>query len=471
MRNLVPLAFAASVAVHVGLLLLVQRAVIAHRNDAAAARAMKTQQVVLLPPPDPEPPPPAETPKPESPKPPPPKPKPEPEPEPKPEPEQLPEPREVSLGIDAPNPPSEVWLGYKDFLEQFAAPGKVDQAAFTDKPVMAAPTPPDHEQENASAPPAEDSTPTEAPTEPPDRQDPPPRPMESSPPQPTDAAAATDAVADPEPPDLAQVLQSLGLTVPDLVRPESSSSEEPHPQDIAGDQPRPAESDSIPDERDGDPNPDGSDAPPAVDGALTPKSVLSPHLETASAKTSETTILSPATTQAATQPGKPAEDLVAKESAPRPKPRPTPSPRPPASSSASDLAIWRTSTGELRMGAQADKESDASSVIIVPRDQWRLGKPLAGRGIELKPRRPEFTELMRLTSAPDNPLVQIAFASDGVPVDARILKSSGDNRIDEAITSSLYRWRASGDELKKLSPRGVVQVTMRIIINGRAESD
>ncbi len=70
-----------------------------------------------------------------------------------------------------------------------------------------------------------------------------------------------------------------------------------------------------------------------------------------------------------------------------------------------------------------------------------------------------------LTSAPGNPLVEIQFASDGVPLLARILQSSGDPLIDEFLRSSLYRWRASGKPLTELKGEQTIEVELRIVLN------
>ncbi len=50
----------------------------------------------------------------------------------------LPPPVEIQLGLDAPNPPSETWVGYEQYQKHAAALSPVEQAAFTDDPVAAA---------------------------------------------------------------------------------------------------------------------------------------------------------------------------------------------------------------------------------------------------------------------------------------------------------------------------------------------
>lgn len=119
-------------------------------------------------------------------------------------------------------------------------------------------------------------------------------------------------------------------------------------------------------------------------------------------------------------------------------------------------------------GEHAEKESDATSVIDVPLDDIKLGKPIARQGLEVRPRRPQFTTLTLLTASPGNPLVEIRFDADGLPAKATVLESSGDSRVDHAVEASLYRWRASGKALNELKNDQTIPVRIRIILNPRA---
>ncbi len=116
-------------------------------------------------------------------------------------------------------------------------------------------------------------------------------------------------------------------------------------------------------------------------------------------------------------------------------------------------------------GEQADQESDATSILDVSMDQLTLGKPLSAQGLTIKPRKPKFTMLTLLTSVPRNPSAELRFRRDGKPARVRLLKSSGDPRIDESVINSLYRWRASGEKLRELKPGQTIPVRIRIILN------
>lgn len=115
-------------------------------------------------------------------------------------------------------------------------------------------------------------------------------------------------------------------------------------------------------------------------------------------------------------------------------------------------------------GVQSDQESDATSTVEVTMEQMTLGRPLAAHGLQLKPRRPEFTTLTLLTAVPANPLAELRFRRDGKPGQVRLVESSGDPRIDEAVLNSLYRWRAAGKQLRELDGKETIPVRIRIML-------
>ena len=116
------------------------------------------------------------------------------------------------------------------------------------------------------------------------------------------------------------------------------------------------------------------------------------------------------------------------------------------------------------VGEPADKQSDPTSTVRVSIAELRIGRPLAAAGLEIKTQKPEFTILMRLTAAPGNPLCELRFRRDGKPARCLILRSSGDSRVDAAIQSSLYRWRAKGKKLEDLADGETVTVRIWIVL-------
>ena len=174
--------------------------------------------------------------------------------------------------------------------------------------------------------------------------------------------------------------------------------------------------------------------------------------------------------------------LDALELAQEPPPRMTPSPEGAAVDLLAALERWMDAASKSSQprqspspatgdpadrGAVSDKESDPTSTIEITLDRLTSGQPLAARGLNVKPRKPQFTTLIRLTAVPSNPLVEISFRSDGVPSKARITESSGDSRVDEAILNSLFRWRAEGERLNQLGDGQTITISIRIILTSR----
>lgn len=114
----------------------------------------------------------------------------------------------------------------------------------------------------------------------------------------------------------------------------------------------------------------------------------------------------------------------------------------------------------------ADKASDATSTISVPREKWISGHPVASQGLELFPRKPSFTTLQTLSGA-RNMLVTIRFGKDGKPKTVDILEHSGNEGIDAAVKASLYRWRAKGTRLDAVADEQTLDITLELIMHRR----
>jgi len=117
-----------------------------------------------------------------------------------------------------------------------------------------------------------------------------------------------------------------------------------------------------------------------------------------------------------------------------------------------------------KRGELSDRESDATSIIEVPMNAWQLGRPLAAQGIVLRPVRPRFTTLNRLDGIARNPIGELVIGRDGVPTSARIIRSTGNESVDQAIRTALFRWRASGEQLEKLKPGQTLTIRLRLIM-------
>jgi len=99
-------------------------------------------------------------------------------------------------------------------------------------------------------------------------------------------------------------------------------------------------------------------------------------------------------------------------------------------------------------GLQSDRESDAFSTAV---GEYRFGKVVAGKGIEIRPTRPKFGLLARTLALPAPPRVEVVFGRNGIVKRARIVRSSGySTEIDEPIINAVYEWTASGKALADL---------------------
>ncbi|RMH12228.1 MAG: hypothetical protein D6695_07230, partial [Planctomycetota bacterium] len=139
--------------------------------------------------------------------------------------------------------------------------------------------------------------------------------------------------------------------------------------------------------------------------------------------------------------------------APRTEPAPTPSP---------------AATG--RPGIADPRESDASS--LEKPLEYKPGKPLAGKGIEITTVRPDFGTTVRMLANPDNPLIIIEFKPDGSVARARFARSggrtlnTGNSFVDGAILDAVYRWKARGEALEQLEPGQTLRYTVRLLLRG-----
>ena len=115
---------------------------------------------------------------------------------------------------------------------------------------------------------------------------------------------------------------------------------------------------------------------------------------------------------------------------------------------------------------ESDRESDATSRDVTLED-LKLGRPIAREGLEIETKRPRFTNLTLLTASPGNPGVLISFDRDGIPLIVEFDPSSGDPRVDHALRSSVYRWRAKGARLDSLGEDETVVIELTIILNPR----
>ena len=110
----------------------------------------------------------------------------------------------------------------------------------------------------------------------------------------------------------------------------------------------------------------------------------------------------------------------------------------------------------------ADLEADPTSIVEVPRANWKTGRPLAAEGIILRPRRPSFTAHQTVTNAPGGLTAVLVIDYRGRPVNVEVVRGTGSSSIDRSLVASLYRWRAAGEKIDVLVDDQTLRITIHI---------
>ena len=324
-----------------------------------------------------------------------------------------PEAQQPELGIDESMTKTMNWIGYEEYEEHLARLGETDQAEFVMQP-----------SGGGGAPPPTPETPPTPPTTQPVNPDA----VKDQPKAPEEIVSARPSLSEDRPPSDQEAQIPQAPFKPDADRIETTTAEKTNPEAKDGDKP---------DER--TPQPGAPEKPTEEQPKEEPKKE---------------------------EPTK--EEPTKEEPQEEPKPTPpTPSTPPPPPRPEADPGKGpgqgEGDSGEN--GNAADRESDATSIVDVPPELWKRGKPLAAKGVELQTKRPVINTLTQITARFGNPVVEIKFNSKGRPVQARIVVSSGDRRLDEPILDSLYRWRAKGEKLSELKGDETFDVKLRFVLN------
>lgn len=337
---------------------------------------------------------------------------------------------EITLGMAASKHASITWLGVlEDPVEGRAPEAEVDQAALT------------------TAPGAETELPVQEPS-----------PMAEASPAVEPAQAVPEAVPEPTP-EVA--------TMPPVETPE------PLPQPEA--MPQPAPEERPPEEVDAPPGPSLiADAPepreepepePQPEPEVTTE--VEPEELTETPELREPVVDPVVETPVETVPmGPPAPEVVEQETPAAVLPTaPAAEPTPPSAGSARP----RGQEGEL-----SEREAEAAmrkQAVDLEFDD--LGRPLAGKGLEIKTVRPEWPASVRNTYRPRNAVVVIRFGADGKVRKAEFLrepdgrKGTGASAVDGPLLDAVYRWTAKGeriDALDKNKPDAEVVIPIRMLL-------
>ncbi len=117
-------------------------------------------------------------------------------------------------------------------------------------------------------------------------------------------------------------------------------------------------------------------------------------------------------------------------------------------------------------GDASNRSSAATSLIKVPPEQWKQGKPIVDQGIEITTSQPAYLPRALVFARPMNPQVEIEFQRDGQPkYPIRLLRSTGDAGVDEPILNSLYRWTARGPRIDALRPGQTLKLRFTLLLS------
>ncbi len=145
---------------------------------------------------------------------------------------------------------------------------------------------------------------------------------------------------------------------------------------------------------------------------------------------------------------------------------------PPSSANATTApATKSTATGDggnqKLPGEKTDAESAPSSIDNT--FEYKPGRPLAGKGIRVRPVAARFSHTTQLTALPKNPRLIIKFNRVGrvVSVEFENKEGTGYPDVDAPLRDSIFRWTASGKALQDLptyDPQATVTMKIEYIL-------
>lgn len=182
-------------------------------------------------------------------------------------------------------------------------------------------------------------------------------------------------------------------------------------------------------------------------------------------------------------PVEPAPDVPAEESteSQEQQPEPTPAATSDSEPTQPEQPTPTSVTEQGKPGEEDDRESVASKIKRAEtHDVSALNRPLSSAGLEIKPVEPRYPATVRFTQLPRNPILIIRFNAQGRVVFVDFIRDeekkkvydTGSRAVDEPLLSAVYKWRASGEPLKKLDPddpKSFIEIYMKILF--RDEKD
>ena len=326
-----------------------------------------------------------------------------------------PPPDEVKLGIEESQASTLTWIGYEQYLEHMARLADVEQAQFTISGASdgggGQPQPPAQQQPETT----------------PQEQVQPPAPSEQPAEQPTPPAASPSPVEAPPLPD----------------SPNPTSAEQPQPTKTPSPTPTPTET------------------PPPE-----PAEEATPQPTPPKAKPVEPTPPKPPTPPTPAEQSQPTPE--GGDNAPQPGPK---SPQPgPQAEGVEDRPPAPQST---------DRESDATATVELKIKH--LGRPVAAQGLRVRTQRPTLTPFQEMQFRQIALVAKIEFDARGKPRRVFIGKPdprpgrkgrmrwfpgpAGLTKIEEIVQTSLFRWSATGKDLKTLTQDKTIPIIFRLTFN------
>jgi len=138
----------------------------------------------------------------------------------------------------------------------------------------------------------------------------------------------------------------------------------------------------------------------------------------------------------------------------------SPTPPPTVRPTPSQEQIVETKPGVV--GEFSNLESDPTSIVEVPRENWKTGRPISAEGIILRPRRPSFTAHQSISKAPNGLTALLVIDHRGRPIEVEIRSGTGSPSIDRSLVASLYRWRAAGEKIDAVVEGETINITIHI---------
>ena len=332
-----------------------------------------------------------------------------------------PEPEREPLGIEESEAETLTWIGYEEYREHLARLSEVEQAAMLASPVAGGGGAPPPSRPRTAAP--AKAFPTAG--------------LPSSA-APTSTAPASETAE-------AEVILDREIVTEPKTRPTAA--------------PEPVESETI-------------DEATTSDAEATPDPSTRPAEETTSTDDvpEEPVPVPPVAEESDPDPD--SKPVPSPEPDPGPAPKPTPTPTPETNGDEGDAEGDAAGDGDgpgepaPESGNDADKDAEATSVIEVPASEWKQGKPLAARGLDITTRRPKIPVTAWLSYRPKyNPVARVEFDRTGKPKRASLLVRSEEPNLDERLIDMLYRWRAKGPRLKELTGDQTVSIELQLLLN------